>query len=188
MVCVAKSNVELSRIGVEAESLSKYVQSFVILSFIVQLMCSLVVLFRTQKRCWHDDAPSEESSIRLLYSLDTTMFKGVTSEDTGSGDHRDFLGEALPAPAFESRVHLGNGFFKLVLLREEVRRNPDTSPSAIVDQDVPREKVLGDLVAMWNIESNCSSSLRGVARRMDLEASCVGQVDKPRREANALFP
>src|SRR3982074_2659962 len=82
MMCVANPNMELYRIRVEAESLSKYVQSFVILSFIVQLMCSLVVLFRTQKRCWHDDAPSEESSIRLLYSLDTTMFKGVTSEDS----------------------------------------------------------------------------------------------------------
>src|ERR1700674_872673 len=77
---VANSNVELHRIRVEAESFSKYVQSFVILSFVVQLMCSFVVLFRTQKRCWHDDAPSKESSISLLYSLDTTMFKGVTSE------------------------------------------------------------------------------------------------------------
>ena len=80
MVCVANSNMELHRIRVETESFSKYVQSFVILSFIVQLMRSLVVLFRTQKRCWHNDAPSEESSINLLYSLDTTMFKGVTSE------------------------------------------------------------------------------------------------------------
>src|ERR1700681_1709498 len=80
VVCVANSNMELHRIGVETESFAKYVQSFVILSFVVQLMCSLVVLFRTQKRCWHDDAPSKESSISLLYSLDTTMFKGVTSE------------------------------------------------------------------------------------------------------------
>src|SRR3981081_605908 len=80
MVRVANSNVQLHRIGVEAESFSEYVQSFVILSFVVQLMCSLVVLFRTQKRCWHDDAPSKESSISLLYSLDTTMFKGVTSD------------------------------------------------------------------------------------------------------------
>src|SRR5687767_302853 len=80
MVCVANTNMQLHRIRVEAESLSKYVQSFVILSFIVQLMRSLVVLFRTQKRCWHDVAPSEESSISLLYSLDTTMFKGVTSD------------------------------------------------------------------------------------------------------------
>src|SRR5688572_5258465 len=79
MVSVANANVELYRIRVEAESFSKYVQSFVILSFIVQLMRSLVVLFGTQRRCWHDDAPSEESSISLLYSLDTTMFKGVTS-------------------------------------------------------------------------------------------------------------
>ena len=79
MVCVANSNMELHRIRVETESFSKYVQSFVILSFVVQLMCSLVVLFRTQKRCWHNDAPSEESSMNLLYSLDTTMFKGVTS-------------------------------------------------------------------------------------------------------------
>jgi hypothetical protein len=82
MVCVANSNMELHRIRVEAESLSKYVQSFVILSFVVQLMRSLVVLFRTQKRCWHDDAPSEESSIRLLYSLDSRMFKGVTSRES----------------------------------------------------------------------------------------------------------
>src|SRR6266513_2836155 len=80
VVCVANSNMELHRIGVEAESLSKYVQSFVILSFVVQLMRSLVVLFRTQKRCWHCYAPSEESSISLLYSLDTALFKVVTSE------------------------------------------------------------------------------------------------------------
>src|SRR6266576_2155914 len=82
MVCVANSNMELHRIRVEAESFSKYVQSFVILSFVVQLMRSLVVLFRTQKRCWHDDAPSEESSISLLYSLDSRMFKGVTSRES----------------------------------------------------------------------------------------------------------
>src|ERR1700693_1005593 len=82
MVCVANSNVELHRIRVEAESLFKYVQSFVILSFVVQLMCSFVVLFRTQKRCWHDDAPSEESSISLLYSLDSRMFKGVTFRES----------------------------------------------------------------------------------------------------------
>src|SRR6478672_11772751 len=81
VVRVANSNVELHRIRVEAESFSKYVQSFVILSFVIQLMCSFVVLFRTQKRCWHDDAPSEESIVSLLYSLDTTMFKGVTSEE-----------------------------------------------------------------------------------------------------------
>src|ERR1700682_1422904 len=79
VVCVANSNLELHRVRVETESFSEYIQSFVILSFIVQLMCSFVVLFRTQKRCWHDDAPSKESSISLLYSLDTTMFKGVTS-------------------------------------------------------------------------------------------------------------
>ena len=57
VVCVANSNVELHRIRVETESLSKYVQSFVILPFIVQLMGSLVVLFRTQKRCWHATHP-----------------------------------------------------------------------------------------------------------------------------------
>src|SRR5215210_2471980 len=79
MVCVANANMQLHRVGVEAESLSEYVQSFVILSFVVQLMRSLVVLFRTQKRCWHYDAPSEESSINLLYSLDSRRFKGVTS-------------------------------------------------------------------------------------------------------------
>src|SRR5688500_19318263 len=79
MVGVANPNVELYRVRVETESFLEYVQSFVILTFVVQLMRSLVVLFRTQKRCWHDDAPSEESSMKLLYSLDTTMFKGVTS-------------------------------------------------------------------------------------------------------------
>jgi hypothetical protein len=63
VVCVANSNVELHRIGVETESFSEYIESFVILSFVVQLMRSFVVLFRTQKRCWHDDAPSKESSI-----------------------------------------------------------------------------------------------------------------------------
>src|SRR4029078_200370 len=79
VVRVANSNVELHRIRVEAESFSKYVKSFVILSFVIQLMRSLVVLFRTQKRCWHCYAPSEESSLSLLYSLDTTLFKVVTS-------------------------------------------------------------------------------------------------------------
>jgi hypothetical protein len=79
VVCVANSYMELYRIRVEAESLSEYVQSFVILSFVIQLMRSFVVLFRTQKRCWHCYAPSEESSISLLYSLDTALFKVVTS-------------------------------------------------------------------------------------------------------------
>src|SRR5256714_12976003 len=80
MVSVANSYVELHRVRIEAESLFEYVESFVILSFVIQLMRSLVVLFRTQKRCWHDYAPSEESSISLLYSLDTALFKVVTSE------------------------------------------------------------------------------------------------------------
>src|SRR6185437_6119320 len=79
VMCVANSYVELHRIRIEAESFSKYVQSFVILSFVIQLMRSFVVLFRTQKRCWHCYAPSEESSISLLYSLDTALFKVVTS-------------------------------------------------------------------------------------------------------------
>src|SRR5580765_991517 len=79
VMCVANSNMELHRIRIETESLSQYVQRLIILSFVVQLMRSLVVLFRTQKRCWHDYAPSEESSIGLLYSLDTALFKVVTS-------------------------------------------------------------------------------------------------------------
>src|SRR6185295_7196024 len=79
VVCVANSYVELHRVRVEAESLAEYVKSFVILSFVIQLMRSFVVLFRTQKRCWHCYAPSEESSISLLYSLDTALFKLVTS-------------------------------------------------------------------------------------------------------------
>jgi hypothetical protein len=78
VIRVANSNVELYRVRVEAESFPEYVQSFVILSFVIQLMCSLVVLFRTQKRCWHYVAPSEKSSIRLLYHLDRALFKGVT--------------------------------------------------------------------------------------------------------------
>src|SRR4051812_15471444 len=79
VVGVANPYVELHGVRIETESLSEYVQRLIILSFVVQLMCSLVVLFRTQKRCWHDYAPSEESSIRLLYSLDTALFKVVTS-------------------------------------------------------------------------------------------------------------
>jgi len=80
VMCVANSYVELHRVRIEAESFSKYVQSFVILSFVIQLMRSFVVLFRTQKRCWHCYAPSEESSISLLYSLDIALFKVVTSQ------------------------------------------------------------------------------------------------------------
>src|SRR5689334_13433720 len=63
MVCVANPYVELYRIRVEAESFFKYGERFVVISFVVQLVCSLVVLFRTQKRCWHTYAPSEESSL-----------------------------------------------------------------------------------------------------------------------------
>ena len=79
VVGVANPYMELHRVRIETESLFKYVQRLIILTFVVQLMCSLVVLFRTQKRCWHDYAPSEESSISLLYSLDTALFKVVTS-------------------------------------------------------------------------------------------------------------
>src|ERR1700730_16107760 len=114
-------------------------------------MRSLVVLFRTQKRCWHDYAPSEESSISLLYSLDTALFKVVTSGLNGSGNHRDFFREALPAAAFERIADLRNGFVQVVLPGEEVGGNPDTSTYPVVDQDVPREKVLRHLVAMRNI-------------------------------------
>src|ERR1700686_797551 len=150
-------------------------------------MRSLVVLFRTQKRCWHDYAPSEESSISLLYSLDTALFKVVTSGLNGSGDDRDFFREALPGAAFQSLVDLRNGFVQLVLPGKEMRGNPDTSAHAVIDEDVPRQKVLCHLIAVGNIHRHRSAATGGVARRIHLIAAGVGELDQPRGEANALL-
>ena len=50
VVRITDANVQLYRIGIERESLSKYVQSLVVLAFIVQLMRSLIILLGTQKR------------------------------------------------------------------------------------------------------------------------------------------
>src|SRR5258706_4976833 len=151
-------------------------------------MRSLVVLFRTQKRCWHDYAPSEESSISLLYSLDTALFKVVTSGRNGSGDDRDFFREALPAPALESLVDLRNGFVQLVLPCKEVRGNPDTSTYAIVDQYVPGQQVLCDLISVGNIDCDRSAAPRGVARRIHGVAPGIGEIYQMRGESNAFLP
>src|ERR1700681_1427477 len=107
--------------------------------------------------------------------------------DHGSGDHRDFLGEPLPAPAFERSVYLVDGFVELLFSGKEVGRNPDTSARAIVDQDVPREKVLGDLVTVRNIDRDGSTPLRRVTRSVDRVAARVGKLDQSRGEAKTLL-
>ncbi len=53
MVGVADADVQLHRIGVECKSLTEYLQGFIILAFVVQLMRSFVILLGTQKRGGH---------------------------------------------------------------------------------------------------------------------------------------
>ena len=50
---VPNPNMQLHRIRVERESLSKYSQRIIILTVVVQLMRAFIVLFRTQERGGH---------------------------------------------------------------------------------------------------------------------------------------
>src|SRR3954471_14484556 len=96
----------------------------------------------------------------------------------GSGDDRDFFGISLPTPTLKSRPDLVNGLLELLIFGEEMRGNPDTRPYSVVYQDVSREKVLRDLVAVRNIQCDSSTSLRRIARRVDRVARLVRQIDQ----------
>ena len=104
----------------------------------------------------------------------------------GSGDHRRFVGELLPASGLDRLVDLEDCLYQLVLLGEEVRGNPDTSPHAVVDQDVAGQQVLGDFVAVGDVERDVLLYCAGRAG-LYLEAA-----SSPARlavcDAKALFP
>ena len=53
MVGITDANMQLYRIRVECESLAEYIQRFIILAFIIQLMRSFIILLGTQKRGSH---------------------------------------------------------------------------------------------------------------------------------------
>ena len=48
---------------------------------------------------------------------------------------------------------------ELLVPGEEVGGNPDTSTHAVVDQDVAGKKVLGDFIAVRNIDRDSSAAL-----------------------------
>src|SRR5436190_3709454 len=52
-LCIPNPHVQLYRIRIENESLSKYGERIVILALVVELMRALVILFRTQERGGH---------------------------------------------------------------------------------------------------------------------------------------
>src|SRR4029079_5420754 len=66
--------------------------------------------------------------------------------------------------------------------------NPDTSPNAIIDQNVPRQQVLGDLVAVRDIDGNCSASPGRVAGSADVVPAGVGKLDQAGSLAHAFGP
>ena len=53
VIRVTDANVKLYRVWIEREPLSKYVQRLVVLTFVVQLVRSLIILLGTQKRGSH---------------------------------------------------------------------------------------------------------------------------------------
>ena len=75
VVRVTDANVQLYRIGVERESLSKYVQRFVVLAFIVQLVRSLIILLGTQKRGSHGGLLPPTDRVAVLYNRIADLFK-----------------------------------------------------------------------------------------------------------------
>jgi hypothetical protein len=64
---VTDPDVQLYRIGIERESLPKYVERLVILPFVIQLVGALVILFGTQKWGRHISGNLQLMSVCLLY-------------------------------------------------------------------------------------------------------------------------
>src|SRR6187549_2431019 len=75
VVGIAHADVQLYRIGVESKSLAEYVQSLIVLTFIVQLMCSLIVLLGTQKGVCHGRSQPPSERVALLYNREAVLFK-----------------------------------------------------------------------------------------------------------------
>jgi len=66
--------VQLYRVGIERESLPKYVERFVVLPLVVQLVGALIILFGTQKWGRHISVNLQLSSVCLLYYAHSPEF------------------------------------------------------------------------------------------------------------------
>ena len=67
VVRVTNPDVQLYRIGIERESLPKYVERLIVLPFVIQLVRALIVLFGTQKWGRHISGNLQLMSVCLLY-------------------------------------------------------------------------------------------------------------------------
>jgi hypothetical protein len=64
---VPNPDVQLYRVRIERESLPKYIERLIVLTFVVQLMGALIVLFGTQEWGRHISNNLQLMSVCLLY-------------------------------------------------------------------------------------------------------------------------
>src|SRR5262245_30555527 len=101
-------------------------------------------------------------------------------------DRRLTVAEGAPGVSRQDFVDGVDRGIELVVAGVEMGREPDAGAGAVVAEDIERLQPLRDLVAVFDVERDGSTTTLGRARRRAAVAPLVRQLEQPRRLAERL--
>ena len=119
--------------------------------------------------------PVEEFFRSSHLRIEASLTKTIQSLCPDSRNNCCSLGETPPCACLEYlRQSVPTTHFDLVVAREEMRSDSDAGAHTIIDEDLPREQLLRDFVAVLHVDCNSPATPRRIAGCVDPIAALVG--------------